>query len=189
MDFKTDIKVELDTSEAKKQARDLSRSRIRTKKRQTEAGNRRAPISGKLSRLAVKVTAGVGAYSAVNRVLAGGGAASPWDAWKRPVEALMQQHIDAHVGYSAQAHNTALAKTQKKLGFAVGKEGALGPAEGFYSREAMMQEEVEQGRQILRADMRWAGVNLVDLLKQSLGGYFDLLRKSFGYMGDALGGK
>lgn len=189
MDFSADIKVELDTSEAKRQARDLSRSRIRTKKRQTEAGNRRSPISGKLSKLAVGVVGGVGGYSAVNRILSGGGAASPWDAWKRPVHALIQSHIDEAIGYSAQANQTALSRTQKKLGFVSGPGMDLRPAENFYGREVMMQEQIEAGRQILRKDMRWAGVNIVDLLKQSVGGYFDLLRKSFGYMGDALGGK
>lgn len=184
MDFDAPVKVVLDTKKAKKQARDLSRSRVRSKKRQTETSNRRAPISGKLS----KLVGGVGGYSAVNRMLhTSGGQASPWDAWKRPVEALAQQWIDEQIGYSAKAKTTSIARTQAKLGFAVGSGRHMDAAQQFLTRDLSMQSQVEAGRQILRADPRFAGVNFVDLMKQSVGGYFDLLYKSFGYIAEAFG--
>lgn len=184
MDFDAPVKVELDTKKAKAQARDLARSRVRSKKKQTEISNRRSPISGKLA----KLVGGVSGYTAVNRMLhSGGGQASPWDAWKRPVEALAQKHIDEAIGYSARARATALGRTFQKLDYASRPGQSLAPARAFFKRDLEIQSEVEAGRQILRADPRFAGVDLVDLLKQSLSGYFDLLYKSFGYMGEAFG--
>lgn len=187
MDFDAPVKVELDTKKAKQQARDLTRSRVRSKKKQTEISNRRSPISSKLASLA----GGVSGYSAVNRILhSSGGLPSPWDAWKRPVEALMQQHIDANLGGSVRAKTTALDRTQRKLGFAAGVDTQpMAPIEEYYKRSLLMQDEVEAGRNILRADPQFAGVNLVDLLKQSVEGYMLLLRRSFGYIGDAFTGK
>lgn len=184
MDFDAHVKVELDTKKAKSQARDLARSRVRSKKKQTEVANRRSPISGKLS----KLVGGVAGFSAVNRMMhGGGGQASPWDAWRRPTEALAQKYLDEAIGYSARARATALGRTFQKAAFASRPGQSLAPARAFFKTDLSIQNEVEAGRNILRADPRFAGVDFMDLIKQSLGGYFDLLYKSFGYMGEAFG--
>lgn len=186
MDFDAPIKLELDTKKAKQQTRDLARSRVRSKKRQTEVSNRRSPISGKLSGRVSKLAGGVSAYSAVNRILHSG-QNSPWDAWKRPVEALALQKVDEFVGYSARAKMTAIGRTQQKLGFASRPGQSIQPARDFYKRESEIQNEVEAGRNILRSDPTFSGVDFVTLLQKSVSGYFELLRKSFGYIGEAFG--
>jgi len=184
MEIKTEVKVDLDTRKAKQQARELSRARVRSKRKQTTVANRRTPISGKLTQLA----GGAAAYAGVNRILHGSGAQpSPWDAWKRPVAAVAQRFIDEHVGYSAKARMTSLDRTEKRLAFATGEHGSLAPARAFFGRDNIMQQQVEDGRQVLRADPRFAGVNLIDLLKQSVNGYIALLGKSFGYIMETFG--
>ncbi len=188
MDFDAPIKLELDTKKAKQQTRDLARSRVRSKKRQTEVSNRRSPISGKLSGKLSKLAGGASGYTAVNRILHSG-QNSPWDAWQRPLQALAMQKVDEFIGYSARAKMTAMSRTQQKLGFASRPGQSLQPARDFYERESVIQNEVEAGRNLLRSDPTFSGVDFVALLEKSVSGYFDLLRKSFGYIGDAFTGK
>tara|TARA_R110000744_G_scaffold130994_3_gene238980 strand:+ start:1178 stop:1771 length:594 start_codon:yes stop_codon:yes gene_type:complete len=167
------IPVELDTKAAKAKLKQLHKDKLKSKKRITAAARR-------TSRIAIRAFAFTGAASALGKFKnnePGGNVDMMGEAAVAHL-AKVQQFADDKLGFSAKASKSAREQTKAAFAYHVGKTGEMGGATDFYNTVKKMQNDAESGRNIIRQDPRFIGIDAKTASKAVAGGNMKLFFKN-----------
>lgn len=167
------IPVDVDTRKAKADLKQLSRDKVRAKKRVTSAARR-------TSRMAIRAFAFTGVAAAVNKFQNNepSGNVSIFGEALTPYYAKAQQMADRQLGFSAKARRSAREQTKASFAYTVGKTGELAGMRDFFNTVSRIQRDVESGRNIIRQDPRFIGPDPGTVLKAAVKGNLELLFKN-----------
>ena len=171
------VRVELDLTEFAPEARALDRVEKRGRQSIATKVRRRAQKAGRgrARAAAVGILGGARGISRIRRTYDG---ADPWAEVLTPFVSAFQDFVDKQMGYSARAAQRAREMVKTRLAGYTKDTGDLSAARADFAYELNRQNEIESGRNILRAHKDFQGPNILDLLAASIPGYFELLWKS-----------
>jgi Cdc6-like AAA superfamily ATPase len=183
MTDEVDIKLKLETKQAKADLRALLKQKRRAKQKAAKGATMRSRVFGEASGRARMAVGALGGFGAVSRLTSSGSTnVDPWEAAQTPIRAAIQRAADSALGFNAKARTQALAETRARFSFVVGASRGTDQAKDYYNFRLRELSDQETGKQILRLHKDFRGPDFVDLIKRSVEGYTILLRRSMGYL-------